>query len=247
MVNAANFQHRGETLNSFELGAKWANADRTVRLSATAFHYIYNDYQAFAIINFVPQVRNSDAHATGMEIEAFLRPLPHFNVNLGATWETSKVDFVSTAGTAVLGVLVPGAPAPQYYTDEGNGNYGCTYPQAGVSDAQLPNAPRFSANYVLRYDVDTGFGNVAAQFDGAWYAKQFLEVTNGASSRQNAYNVSNASLRWTSADDRVSVEVYGRNVFNKAYRQYTLNLGPLGTTSMYAKPATYGISATVKW
>lgn len=247
VVDAANFQHGGETLNSFELGAKWANADKSVRLSATAWHYIYEDYQAFAIINFVPQVRNSDATATGVEVEAFLRPAPHFNVNLGATWETSEVDFVSTAGTAVLNVLVPGAAAPQFCADQNNGTYACTYPVAGVANARLPNAPRFSVNYVLRYDVDASIGNIAAQFDGAWYDDQFLEVTNGASSRQNAYNVSNASLTWTSADEAVSVEIYGRNVFDKAYRQYTLNLGPLGTTSMYARPATYGISATVKW
>lgn len=247
VVDAANFQHRGETLNSFELGAKWANADKTVRLAATAYHYIYDNYQAFAIINFVPQVRNSDARATGMEIEAFLRPAPHFNVNLGATWETSKVDFVSTAGTAVLNVLVPGAPAPQYCADQGDGTYACAYPAAGVTDAELPNAPRFSMNYVLRYDVDTSFGNIAAQFDGAWYDDQFLEVTNGASSRQSSYNVSNASLTWNAINDRFSVEVFGRNIFDKAYRQYTLNLGPLGTTSMYARPATYGISASVRW
>jgi iron complex outermembrane receptor protein len=32
-----------------------------------------------------------------------------------------------------------------------------------------------------------------------------------------------------------SIEVYGRNIFNKAYRAYTLNLGALGTTSMYKR------------
>jgi iron complex outermembrane receptor protein len=72
-------------------------------------------------------------------------------------------------------------------------------------------------------------------------------VTNGLSSLQNAYNVSNASLTWTAPDGKVSVEVYGRNIFNRAYRVYTLNLGALGTTSMYAKPATYGVSASFKW
>jgi hypothetical protein len=36
-------------------------------------------------------------------------------------------------------------------------------------------------------------------FDGAWYDTQYLEVTNGLSSRQNAYNVSNASLTWTAS------------------------------------------------
>ena len=80
-----------------------------------------------------------------------------------------------------------------------------------------------------------------------WYDDQYLEVTNGASSLQKAYNVSNASLTWTTANDRLSVQVFGRNVFDKAYRAYTLNLGILGTTSVYAKPATYGASVTVRW
>lgn len=246
-VEASNFQHKGEVLNSLEAGAKWSNTPGTVRLNATVYHYIYKNYQAFALINNIPQVVNSDATATGAELEAFLRPAPHFNVNLGATWETSKVDQVRTTGSQYLSVLVPGAPAPDYCVDQGTGNYLCTYPQKSVTNAQLPNAPKFSVNYVLRYDRDTPIGNLAAQFDGAWYDTQYLEVTNGLSSRQNAYNVSNASLTWTASNGMFSIEVYGRNIFNKAYRAYTLNLGALGTTSMYAKPATYGVSASFKW
>jgi iron complex outermembrane receptor protein len=109
-VEASNFQHKGEVLNSLEAGAKWSNTPGTVRLNATVYHYIYKNYQAFALINNIPQVVNSDATATGAELEAFLRPAPHFNVNLGATWETSKVDQVRTTGSQYLSVLVPGAP-----------------------------------------------------------------------------------------------------------------------------------------
>ncbi|WP_245654120.1 TonB-dependent receptor [Novosphingobium rosa] len=246
-VQASNFQHKGEVLNALEAGAKWSNDTKTVRVNATVYHYIYNNYQAFALINNIPQVVNSNATATGAELETFLRPAPHFNINLGATWETSKVNNVQTTGTEYLSVLVPGSTPPQYCTDQGNGNYFCNFPQKSVQNAKLPNAPRFSVNYVFRYDRDTSIGNLAAQFDGAWYDDQYLEVTNGLSSLQKAYNVSNASLTWTSPNSKLSVEVYGRNVFNKAYRAYTLNLGALGTTSMYAKPATYGVSATVKW
>jgi iron complex outermembrane receptor protein len=246
-VNAANFQHLGETLNAIEAGVKWSNAARTIRFSGTAYHYIYKNYQAFALIDDIPQVVNSNATATGAELEAFLTPAKHFNVNLGATWETSKVDSVETTGSEYLSVLVPGSPAPDYCTDLGNGNYYCNYPAKAVANARLPNAPRFSANYVIRYDHDFAWGNLAGQFDGAWYDNQFLEVTNGASSLQKAYNVSNASLTWTAPGDKFTVELFGRNVFNKAYRAYTLNLGALGTTSMYAKPATYGVSLGVKW
>ncbi len=246
-VTAQTFQHRPETLNSFEAGVKWSNPSRSVRINATAYHYIYNDYQAFALISGVPQVGNSDANATGVEIETFFQPSDRFNVNIGATWERSHVNSVETAGSQFLSVLVPGASVPQYCTDQNDGTYFCNFPQKTVNGAQFPNAPRFSANYVVRYNVDAAGGNVVAQVDGVWYDKQFLEVTNGLSSIQPAYNVTNASLSWTSEDDRLSVQVFGRNVFNKAYRAYALNLGPLGTSSVYAKPATYGVSATVKW
>ncbi|WP_206244704.1 TonB-dependent receptor [Novosphingobium terrae] len=244
-VTPDNFQHKGEVLNALDAGAKWANDSKTIRANATLYHYIYNNYQVFALLGGTPQVSNSNATATGVELETFLTPAPHFNVNLGATWETSRVDYVKAVGSETF-TAVPGASVPQYCTLVGD-NYVCNYPVKGIVGAQLPNAPKFSVNYVFRYDRDTPIGNLALQFDGAWYDKQYLEVTNGLSSLQNAYNVSNASLTWTARNEKLSVEVFGRNIFNKAYREYTLNLGALGTTSMYAKPATYGVSATVKW
>ncbi len=90
-------------------------------------------------------------------------------------------------------------------------------------------------------------GHFSTTINSAWYGRQFLEVTNGPSSIQPAYNVSNASLTWTGANDRFSLQVFGRNIFDEEYRAYTLNLGILGTTSVYAKPATYGVTATVRW
>ena len=246
-VTADTFQHKPETLNSFEGGVKWSNPTHSVRVNATVYHYIYNDYQTFALIGGVPQVGNSNAHATGAELETFFQPNRHININLGATWETSKVDVVQAAGSQYLSVLVPGASVPKYCTDQNDGTYFCNYPAKTVTGGRFPNQPKFSLNYVLRYNFDALGGNVAAQLDGVWYDKQYLEVTNGQSSIQPAYNVTNASLSWTSDNDRFSVQVFGRNVFDKAYRAYTLNLGPLGTTSVYAKPATYGVSATVKW
>ncbi|MBO9707372.1 MAG: TonB-dependent receptor [Caulobacter sp.] len=246
-VVASNFRHRPETLNAYELGAKWSNAGRTLRLNATAYHYDYKDYQTFAMPGGTPQVGNSDATATGAELEAVIRPISGLNISLGATWETSKVDAVQAAGSQYLTVLVPGSPAPQYCGDQGNGNYFCDYPVKIIKDAQLPNAPKYSLNYLARYDFDAFGGNLAAQIDGVWYDKQYLELTNGRSSLQPAYNVTNASLIWTAPDDRYTLELFAHNIFDKAYRAYALNMGPLGTTATYAKPETYGASISVKW
>ena len=84
-----------------------------------------------------------------------------------------------------------------------------------------------------------------AQVDGAWYDDQYLEVTNGRASLQPAYNVTNASLSWTDNATNISVQGWVKNVFDTAYRAYTLNLGILGTTSYFAPPRTYGVTVRV--
>ena len=245
-VTAELFQHKPETLHSFELGAKLSTPDQKLRVNGTLFHYIYEDYQAFAMIGGTPQVSNSDARATGAELEVTWQPVQHLNVMLGGSWETSKVDTVRAAGEQIGPELFPGAPDAQYCTNIG-GAFRCVFPEATVRNAEFPNAPRFSLNYLARYDFAIGGGTGAAQIDGAWYDKQFLEVTNAPSSVQPAYNVTNLSLSWTDASERFNITLWGKNVFGKEYRAYTLNLGILGTTSYYAPPASYGATARISW
>lgn len=245
-VTADLFQHKPETLHSFELGAKLSTPDQKLRVNGTLFHYIYEDYQAFAMIGGTPQVSNSDALATGAELEVTWEPVRHLNMMLGGTWETSKVKTVRAAGSQIGPELFPGAPDAQYCTNIG-GAFQCTYPDAVVRDAKFPNTPKFSLNYLVRYDFDAVGGTGAVQVDGAWYDDQYLEVTNGASSIQPAYNVTNASLSWTDPSKRFDVTLWGKNVFDTAYRAYTLNLGILGTSSYYAPPATYGATLRISW
>jgi iron complex outermembrane receptor protein len=243
-VVAQDFKHGSETLNSFEAGFKTALAGRALRINGTLFHYLYDDYQAFAITGGVPSVTNSDAHSTGAELEMFWSPSDRFDAIFGATWQTSSVDKVQAAGEQFGPEFFPGAPDAQYCTNQG-GFFFCDYPDDFVTDAKLPNAPKFSFNYLLRYNFNLAGGNVAAQFDGAWYDDQYLEVTNGRSSLQPSYNVSNVSLSWTDNNSGISLQGWIKNVFNEAYRAYTLNLGILGTTSYFAPPRTYGVTLRV--
>lgn len=243
-IAAADFQHRPETLNSFEAGFKTSLLGRSLRLNGTLFHYIYDDYQAFSLAGGVPHVFNSNAHATGAELEAFWSPSKNFDVVLGGTWETSSVDSIPATDVQFGPEFFPGAPDSQYCTNLG-GLFRCDFPQKTIKGAQFPNAPRFSVNYLLRYNHDVPGGNIAAQIDGVWYDDQYLEVTNGLGSQQKAYNVTNASLTYRHEGTGMSLTAWGRNVFDKAYRAYALNLGILGVTSIYAPPATYGATLRI--
>lgn len=238
-IEPSDFQHDEEILNSFEAGFKIATLGGDLRLNGTFYHYIYDDYQAFALTGGTPQVTNTDANATGAEIELFYSPSRSFDVVLGATWQTSNVDFVDGPGEQIAPELFPGAPDDENCTNIG-GAFSCIFQNAGVANAQLPNAPNFSANYLFRYNRDFAGGNIAFQFDGAWFDDQFLEVTNGLSSQQNAYNVSNLSLNWTNSSETLTLSAWARNIFDQEYRVYSLNLGVLGTTSFFAPPLTFG-------
>ncbi|HET9630347.1 MAG TPA: TonB-dependent receptor [Novosphingobium sp.] len=239
-----DFKHRPEKLNSIEAGFKATLLNRTLRLNGTLYHYFYEDYQAFSLAGGVPHVFNSNAHASGAELEAFWSPSKRFDAVFGATWETSSVDSIPATGTQFGPEFFPGAPDTQYCTNIG-GAFRCDFPQANITKAKLPNAPRVSFNYLLRYNFDVAGGNVAAQVDGVWYDDQFLEVTNGLGSLQKAYNVTNASLTYRHDGTGASITAWGHNIFNKAYRAYALNLGILGVTSIYAPPATYGVTLRV--
>ena len=48
--------------------------DGAARLNMAAFYYDYDDYQSFSILGLTPQVANSDAEATGGEIELIASP-----------------------------------------------------------------------------------------------------------------------------------------------------------------------------
>lgn len=245
-VTAENFRHDPETLHSFELGGKYMTPDGGLRINGTLYHYIYEDYQAFAVVGGTPQVSNSDARASGAELEVMWSPARRLNLLLGGTWQTSKVEEVLAAGELAGPEFFPGAPDAQYCTNQG-GFFLCDFPQDIVRDAKFPNAPKFSLNYLIRHDFDMAGGVAAVQVDGAWYDDQYLEVTNGQASLQPSYNVTNASLSWTDPSETFELTVWARNVFDKAYRAYTLNLGILGTTSYYAPPATYGATARISW
>ena len=211
-VSPDNFQHKPEILSSIEIGVKSTVSER-LRVNATVYNYIYQDYQTFVAIpqganSPNPQIGNSDAAAVGAEVELFYTPNERLDILLGAAISKSKVDAIA-AGSATL------------------------------NDAELPSSPALSFNYLLRYAIRE---NLVFQFNGAYYGDQFLEVTNGPGTVQGAYNVSNLSLNYDiSTDSKVSLWV--KNVFDESYKQYSLDLGFLGATTYYAPPQTLGITA----
>lgn len=247
-INANNFRHDEEVLNSFEVGTKTTSADGALRFNGTLFRYDYKDYQAFALTGGTPQVTNSDATSTGGEMELFWNPTSQFNMILGATFQSSEVDEVQGPASQIGPVLsrTPPQRSGNCVLDTSGDFYTCDYEKDTIKGVELPNAPAFSLNYLFRYDLDAWNGNLALQADGVYYDDQYLEVTNGRSSLQPAYNLTNISATWAN-EEGYEVQLYIRNVLDEEYAVYSLNLGILGTTQYYGAPTTYGLSFRRRW
>lgn len=213
-LTAQTFQHDEEVLYSYEAGFK--TGSDSLRVNGTVFYYDYNDYQAFSLAGGAPFVNNTDAKASGGELEVFWSPTANLDIILGAAFMDSEVD-------EVLGRGIP------------------------ITDAELPNAPKFSFNYLFRYNMDVAKGNLALQVDGAYYDDQFLEVTNGSGTVQPAYNVSNASVTYTTYQDKYTITGWVKNFTDETFKVYSLDLGALGVTTYYAPPITYGLTARMNF
>jgi iron complex outermembrane receptor protein len=211
-LTSQTFRHDEEVLHSLELGIK-ADVNDSLRINATFYSYDYTDYQVFSLAGGAPFVENTDAEAMGGEFELFYNPNPNFDMIFGFAFSDSSVDEVRGSAGGTL-----------------------------ITDAELPNAPDFSANFLFRY---TWFfkedSHLAIQLDGAHYGDQFLEVTNGSGTEQEAYQVANFNLSYQYRDD-FSVTAWIKNLTDEEYKLYSLDLGALGVTSYYAPPMTSGLT-----
>lgn len=216
-VAPANLKHSEEVLHALELGFKTEFWNGAARLNASIFSYDYDDYQAFSLVGLTPQVANSDARASGGELELTVAPTKGLTLIAGLALLDSSVDAV-----------------PDVF--------------GGSIRADFPLAPSVSANLLARYEWEIGGYGAAAQIDGQWNDRQFLEGTNSDVSAEPAYSVWNARLSFFAADQSMQADVFVKNLFDEEYRLYNLDLGLLGfVEQVFAPPRQFGVGLTYRW
>ncbi len=227
----SDLKHEPETLHAYELGFKSSNVDPRLRTNASFFYYDYQDYQAFSMTGLSPQINNTDAKVYGGELDVYWIAKNGFSMQLGLTMMNSDVERVNAVGqwqSPVGGTVIE-------------------FPRGDLTNTKLPNTPDFSLNYILSYEWEFDSNIFTAQLDGVYYDDQYLEVTNGGGSFQEAYELVNANLTWSGFEDSVTVMLWAKNINDEVYKQYNLDLGMLGSTAYYAPPRSYGLSLSYRW
>ncbi len=213
-----NIPYRPETLNAYEIGLKTKLGARTT-FNLAAFYYDYQNYQAYVQVFATQVVRNLPAKIKGLEADFTTRPVDGLTIQLSGALQDS----------AVKNVLLPDG--------------------ATVVTHNLPQAPSFSGNALVRYEFDLAGGRASLQADALYQGKTCFTVLCAPVEREPAYHVENVRVGFSPAGSKVDLAVFVNNLFERAYRSYAFD-GSLfwgDSLGVYAKPRTWGITATVRF
>jgi iron complex outermembrane recepter protein len=244
-ISRDTLQFEPEKVDSYELGAKFANG--YVSLNMTGFYQDFSGFQlnTFNGISFIvanlPKVTSK-----GVEIEATTEPIENLILSAGFTLADTK--YGKNLGTGAEFAL-PSAANP-----------------AGGALFRLPgqritNAPLYSLTGSAGYSFPVMNAGLNMFINGDF---RFTSEVNSGSDldiekRQASVMVVNGRIGLGSPDNTWSVELFGRNLFNTKYTQVNFD-GPLQGSgnrqalvntqtfnSFLADPRTFGVTLRGKF
>lgn len=224
----ASAGYNPEQLDAYEAGLKSQLFNRALRLNFSGFYYDYKDLQVNIIdpCGCSSQIRNAaTARVYGLDVDFEIAPVKNFTLSGGFGLLDAKYkDF-------------PGSPST---LPDGS----ATVINAGGN--RMINSPKFSGSATAAYVMPTEAGDFRASATvtnkGLTYtAPDNIPVLPG-------YTLLNASLGWTSTDERYGVELWALNLTDKNYYvQMTPVSVPFGYVQMAGPPRTYGVRLKAKF
>jgi len=183
-------------------------------LNIVGYYYDYHNYQAFEQVGYTQEIVNLQAKAKGIEAEFSSHPIDGLTLNLTGSWEESHVP----------NVLLPD---------------GVT-----VVEHDLPQAPHWSGNALVRYEFPLAGGNAMIQADAMYQSHMCFTLMCAPVEEEPAYHVENARIGFTPKGSNVDLAFYVNNIFNRAYRIYAYDgvYYSGATQSVYNRPRTWGVN-----
>ncbi len=224
-----------ETTMSYEAGLKSTLADGKVRFNLTGFYFNTNDLQLTAVggaSNFTALLNADKVKGYGFEAEFEARPAKGFTLTAGLSYNHNEIDdpnaFVAGCGAPCTVLNTPRAGSPGIFSIDGN---------------QLPQSPRWIANWTAGYAVPMAGGEVYAFTDWAYRSKvQFFIYRSVEFSDDNMLE---GGLRVGYRTDRFDIAAYARNITNDVSAVSGIDFNNL--TAMVNEPRIFGLEASVKF
>ncbi len=211
-----------EKVDSLEIGSKNKFADRQITLNMAAFYYNYSNQQ---FINIDPTTAAQTllnipkSRIWGGEAELTARTSDRLTLRGSFGFLNAKIQQGLVSG-------------------------------ANVAGNKLTNAPSVTASAGFDATLyDGSAGKFSASGDLAYTSSQFFDVVNTSRLRQSGYALLSGHIDWSSANERVNVSIWGKNLTNKFYFTSRVDLlaGFGFDYNHLAAPRTYGITVGTKF
>ena len=234
-------QYDPETVDSFEAGLKTTVA-RQLRFNVAVFHNSYKDFQAR-----VSELDESTTPPTpllsvlnagklrirGAELEAAWTPTPQLLLDTQIGYlDAEYKEFTDLRFTAFGGSRAFQTPA---FSPKWTARFGAQYSFAlggNSGGITVGGQARYRSRQAL--SVDNTFTNTDTEIEGLF---------------QNSYWLGDARIVWESASKKLSLGVYGNNIFDKVYKTDGQEFSSIGNirTVYFGAPRTVSVKLTARY
>jgi len=249
-----------ETATNYEVGLKSYWFERQLQLNVTAFFTDYDDLQvtrfyapsasATTIGEFITE-NAASAEIKGIEIEFVA--LPFEGVEIGGNFAYLDAEFTDfqtdnpNQGTALDGTGPCGPSQTNLGVDSGTGKTQCL---PDFSGNQLRQAPKYTASLYAKYTHQFGdnAGRISGKLNYRYQDHSFYDPDNNDIAVIPQYRIWDARLAWTSADERLEIAGWVKNINEEQYRTHIFSItNSSAAFALFAPPRTYGLTATYQF
>jgi iron complex outermembrane receptor protein len=212
-----------EIVDAYELGMKSDLLDRRLRFNAAGYYYEQENVQVMQIQSGIQIVYNAEgAEIYGFDADLTALVTDHFTITTGVNYTHARYTDFPNAAVAI--------PQP------GGGNLLTT---GDASGKRLQNVPDWTASVGMFYDIPTSAGEISLAanyyYNDGWPADPDNRV------QQASYGLLDASATWKSANQTLSLSVWGKNLTDEFYFQQ-LGASNFADNGVQAAPRTYGVT-----
>ena len=224
-----------ETTMSYEGGLKSTFADGKARFNLTGFYFSTKNMQLTAVggaSNFTTLINAKKVDGYGFEAEFEARPVRGLTLTAGISYNHNEIKdpnlFVAGCGAACTVLDPVRVGSPGIYSINGN---------------QLPQSPRWIANWTAGYAAPMGQGEVYIFTDWAYRSKvQFFLYESREFSDDNMLE---GGLRLGFRTDKFDLALFARNVTNDVSAVSGIDFNNL--TAMVNEPRIFGLEVGIKF
>lgn len=211
-----------EHVNAYELGAKGRTADGVMSFALAFFRADYTNLQVQAnrsdpntgVVQFVTTNAGS-SRTQGFEFETTVRPSDNFSVTAAATFSQSRIniDGLNCALQLQAGApVMTGTPINVCYRPAA----GAT-PQQNLRNRPLQASPDWRISVAPRLEIPLGGLRGFIQTSAAFTSQQNFTSELDPLAVQPAYVIVDANIGVKTEDERFSLTLFVRNLFDEHY------------------------------